>query len=153
MNDIDLAYAAGIIDGEGSIQIRKHRRSEYYVGYHYCMDVQVSMIDPEVPLWLKRTFGGSLQFYPAKGKRQEVYHWAITTNKAATFLSLILPFLKIKGAQAEIALEFQNLKRKVGHSYCRSRHKPLVLLQAEAILAEKIRSFHRKGREVSVTLS
>ena len=40
----DLAYAAGIIDGEGSIQIQRHRRSDYYVGYHYAMNVQVQMV-------------------------------------------------------------------------------------------------------------
>jgi len=149
MNEVDLSYTAGIIDGEGSIQIQKHRRSDYSQGYHYAMSVSVQMVDPEVPLWLKQTFKGSLGIHPAKGNRRAVYTWTITTNRAATFLGAILPYLKIKRGQAEIALEFQQLKQKVGHRYCKATHKPLIMLQAEAILAQKITEFHHKGREVS----
>jgi len=120
------------------------------------MNVQVSMIDPEGILWLKQTFGGSLQLYPARGKRREVYHWTITTNNAATFLQLILPYLKVKKAQAEIALEFQKMKREVkricGHRFHKTCHKPLVMLQAEAVLAQKIRDLHRKGRKTEITM-
>ncbi|MBA7574810.1 hypothetical protein ES708_16625 [subsurface metagenome] len=148
MNEIDLAYAAGIVDGEGYIQIQRHKRSDYSAGYHYYMAVAVVMVDPLVPIWLEQTFGGSLYNYERKEPNaQPYYRWTTGTKKAQWFLELILPYLKTKRAQAEIAIEFQKMKtenRKV--SYHRYNLKPIALLEAESILAEKCRALNSKGQ-------
>lgn len=148
----DLAYTAGIIDGEGSIRIQKHRRVDYYQGHHYCMVVAVCMCDMAVPTWLHLKFGGSLNSY--KGRKQgykREYHWTITTKNAKKFLELILPYLKQKQGQARVAIEFQEMKSAQRGQYHKYNHKPIALLEAEAILAKKVRKLNRG--EVDITLS
>ena len=142
--DLALAYAAGIIDGEGSICITKQKRADCSIGYTYRLFAQVGMADPEVPLWLKQTFGGSLCLTPAKGSWSSYYTWTITTRQSAGFLYQILPYLKIKKGQVEIALEFQKLKRKPGRQF-NELHKPFVLVQAEELLAERLRNMHQRN--------
>lgn len=148
MFEDDLAYAAGIIDGEGYIQIQKHKRSDYSAGYHYYMAVAVSMVDALVPMWLQDTFGGTLHCYERKEPNaQPFYRWSTGTKNAQWFLELILPYLKTKRAQAEIAIEFQKMKtqnREV--SYHRYNLKPTALLEAESILAEKCKGLNTKGQ-------
>lgn len=145
--DTELAYAAGIIDGEGYVQIQRHKRSDYSAGYHYYMAIAVAMVDPIVPIWLEQTFGGSLHHYERKEPNaQPYYRWSTGTKKAQWFLELILPYLKTKKAQAEVAIEFQKLKsenRGKNHKYYL---KPVALLEAEAILAEKCRALNTKGQ-------
>lgn len=151
MEERDLAYAAGIIDGEGYIQIQKHKRSDYSAGYCYYMAVAVSMVDPIVPMWLHETFGGSLLYYTRKeANAQPYYRWSTGTKQALSFLEGILPYLKTKRQQVEIAIEFQKLKGATGRGdYHRYKHKPTALLEAEAILAEKCRALNTKGQRLS----
>lgn len=45
-----------------------------------------------------------------KLSKLQCYQWAMTSNKARDFLTLILPYLKLKKPQAEIAIKFQASK-------------------------------------------
>lgn len=100
----DDSYAAGIIDGEGSIGI-SHRTS----GDSYILCIQVSMTHPEVPFWLHSIYGGHIGTY-AQGARswgsRYVHKWSIYGVDAIKFLSSITPHLKEKKLQAESALDF-----------------------------------------------
>lgn len=149
--DVDLAYAAGLIDGEGCIQICKHRHSKYLVGYHYELTVRVAMADAEPILWLKQTFGGSLLYSPKKGNNKGMYRWSVSPRLAVKCLNAILPYLKAKRTQAEIALEFQKIKRPAG-TFDRYRHKPMALLEAESILAQKLQDLHGGGQRKDLVL-
>lgn len=136
MNDTDLAYAAGIIDGEGTILITHYKeRPNRQAGYRVV--VEVGMCDSAVPMWLYAKFGGRLKDYERPNiKHRRVYRWNNADSKAVEFLRLILPYLKTKKAQAEIAIEYQEIKllNRTKYTY----RKPLVFLQVEAILAEKV---------------
>ena len=134
---IDLAYTAGIIDGEGSIGIWK-------LGKGYRLTVEVEMCNKSVPQWLKDTFGGRYGFYGKRGKYKCGWssRWDITDSKASEFLQLILPYLKIKKQQAELAIHYQNMKVTSQLLFKACQGKPLVLLEAEAILAEKMRTLN-----------
>ena len=140
---IDLAYAAGIIDGEGCIQIIKGRKSKYGVHYHYTLVIRVAMADPEPILWLKQTFGGGLSYIKSyKTREKGMYRWSIGARKAKDFLNFISPYLKAKQGQADIALEFQSLKKPPGTFMRQTSQKPIALLEAESILAEKLQELH-----------
>lgn len=94
----ELAYAAGFLDGEGTIYIAKDP--------HYNIKVQASVTDPNVPQWLKKTFGGSVSFSASKDlNRRDIWRWYIVKRKARRFLEAIHPYLKIKHEQARLALE------------------------------------------------
>lgn len=100
---LDLAYAAGIVDGEGYIGITVNKRSIH-------CKVMVGMTDPEVPAWLMETFGGGLSFYPPRssgGAKRGLHQWRVTGAKAEEFCRLLRPYLKVKHRQAELVLRFR----------------------------------------------
>ena len=114
---IKLAYAAGFIDGEGSIVIVKRKpRNKERKSYSYSILVNITQRDGAIMDWFYGNFGGSVLW---KDRKNPIYIWTITHRKAEQFLKDILPFLKYKRPQAELALRLQQrlyktIKRKDG---------------------------------------
>jgi hypothetical protein len=115
--DLDLAYAAGIVDGEGTIGIteigarpKKGRKNPQHRIY-----VAVAMTDAAIPLLMSEMFGGSVNTYhyhPERNRPQT--RWSLSGKRAVLCLEALLPYLRLKNAQAELAINFQEkyLKRK-----------------------------------------
>ncbi len=105
----DLAYAAGIIDGEGTIVIEKShdRKSRGHIRYR--MQVSVTNTNPVLIEWLHDKFNGSTySFAYDNGKHKDMLIWRISSDKASDFLNAVMPFLKLKKLQAKLAIEFQS---------------------------------------------
>ncbi len=103
MNEVDLAYAAGILDGEGSICLTRNR-----VGRWPSPQVAVASNDRELLEWLRAQFGGSISVKkPRRSTHQISYDWKLTDQNALRFLQLVRPFLRIerKIARADLLLE------------------------------------------------
>ncbi len=117
-NPVDLAYAAALIDGEGCIGIHRNRDPRLRDRYRYRMSVQIGMADKEPIQFMYRTFGGSYHTYEACLKNGRLRHnWQIGATKAMLFLEAVLPYLKGKTKQAELAIEFQkhrHFRPKIG---------------------------------------
>ena len=148
ISEIDLAYAAGIIDGEGCIGIWRDATRTRRRGYCITLRVKVDMVDFVVPTWLKTKFGGSLRLSHKKGNRRDQYSWLLTARQARDFLGLVLPYLKTKRTHAEVAIEFQNLKVKLAggrDSLGRFALKSKALCEGEEILEKKMRDFNKRG--------
>jgi hypothetical protein len=109
--EVDLAYAAGIIDGEGSICVA--RRINKRVRPSYETRVEVGMADEEVILWLYTRFGGTLQrpFHYRKAKWRTCFRWICRGRDSAIFLRKILPHLKLKRIRAEYAITLGEMTR------------------------------------------
>ena len=101
----DVLYAAGIFDGEGSIGINRNRTPKG--SYRWWLVVSVANIDMRLHIWLQATFGGHVRVNSRKNPARPCYHWTLTSRQAADFLKLLSPFLKIKGEQAAVGIEFQ----------------------------------------------
>lgn len=97
----DLAYAAGLIDGEGSIGI---------YGKKLLPVVTVGMTDLEPVQWLADTFGGAVvsHWRPEEQRKhwKPVYRWQASTKAAYIFCRAVLPFLKVKHRQALLVIRF-----------------------------------------------
>jgi len=109
---VDLAYTAGIVDGEGCIEISRSNRPGHRYPNHY-LRVTVVSTDQWLCEWLHFSYGGSIQErlgHPSHTKRQ--WGWVIQNTKALEFLKLILPYLHIKQPQAEIGIKHQEGKKK-----------------------------------------
>ena len=108
----DLAYIAGLIDGEGSIVITKARRSNpKYKCPHYILLVTCTNTHLGVLEWLNTKYASSKAF--RKREREgwrTAYEWHSSAKMALGFLKLIRPWLKIKSEQADLAIEFQTNK-------------------------------------------
>lgn len=142
MNNANLGYAAGIIDGEGTILITKLSNYPHALKCAYRLVTELGMCDEIAPTWMHNTFGGRLKGYDRPDvKHKRVYRWNITDSQAMEFLKLILPYLKTKRAQAEIAIEYQETKLANRAKYI--YRKPAVFLEVEAILAEKIHKLNQ----------
>lgn len=116
MKKTDLAYFAGIIDGEGCITLAKNTKTSAHSGNTYYVVVTVSNTNEWLCQQLKFAFGGcfstNLEDH-IKWKPQ--HHWSISCNKAKLFLEAILPYLKLKKPQAELALIFISHKVRTAH--------------------------------------
>lgn len=110
MKKTDLAYTAGITDGEGSIGIARHKSKSCKRGFTLELCVQITSSDEWLCAWLKFGFGGSLS-HSINSAGNPMWHWILGARKAAEFLKLILPYLKLKRPQAELAIKFQSAKR------------------------------------------
>ena len=106
MNEIDLAYTAGIIDGEGCICLSLVKEKNIR-GRRQRLTVSVGNTDKRLTLWLKNMFGGHSVLQSRTRNNKDYYQWRVSSKKASFFLSLILPYLKLKRRQAELGIEFQ----------------------------------------------
>jgi len=106
MTEIELAYLAGIIDGEGCISLYgRGKRCEDGSWKRFTVGISVGMVDYEIPCLLRDSFGGGLCQHPPRGiSRKPQWLWSISHRKAFKVLILLKPYLRIKAAQAEIAI-------------------------------------------------
>ena len=111
MNTVaDLAWAAGIIDGEGSIFIMKQRRMDRERDTNYILRVSVESTDPYMAQELKKIFPFGALFSSSRDKRpnnSDTLKWQVNGRKALEVLKELSPFLRVKHEQANIAIRFQ----------------------------------------------
>ena len=113
MNETDLAYVAGMFDGEGCILIVKQHPERNT----FRLDVRVTSTDFPLLESLKENFGGWVGNQPDNKnvkKCRRARYWAASSKTAFVFLKKIAPFLRIKKEQAGLAIEFQERIEKVG---------------------------------------
>lgn len=106
---LDIAYAAGIFDGEGNVTISVNKGVKEARGPIFNMRVGVSQNDIRPLLWLRDRWGGSVVAVKRKTTNHRTTHiWTCFARKAARFLNEVRPHLKVKSERADIALEFQS---------------------------------------------
>jgi len=108
----ELAYAAGIIDGEGCIYIdRFFDKRKKHNNPNYVLRIRVAMTDFEVPEWLEDKFGGVIYLIKKDNvKHRDQCAWSLNGRNAAEFLKKIETYTKIKLKQIKIGLEFEKLR-------------------------------------------
>lgn len=110
----ELAYTAGIIDGEGCIKIYKiDAKTINRPNNRYVLQVQVCMVTKPIVKWLKKKFGGYLYLDKINTYKhpnwQDRQRWLLQNWHCREFLELIFPYVKIKQKQIKLALKFLNL--------------------------------------------
>lgn len=143
MKRTDLAYLAGIVDGEGSIQIRKHRDKRVSPGFCYQLVINVANTNEWLINWIHLNFGGNI--YRKRKLAQhykQVYLWSASSLQAKTLLELVLPYLRIKKVQTEIALQFQSKKQHNSGGKAKSSES-YVLEEAQRILIQSYNDCRR----------
>jgi hypothetical protein len=101
--DVDAAYAAGILDGEGSIALTRNRKGRWP-----SPQVSVASNDRELLEWLRERFRGSItKKTPRQSSHSVSYDWKLTDRRALHFLHTVRPYLVIyrKIERAEVLLE------------------------------------------------
>jgi hypothetical protein len=100
MNSITNAYAAGLIDGEGTVTLMKQARAQ-----RRSPVISVSSTTKELVDFMKSNFGGHIvTLKPTQFK--QAYHWQCSHNTALACLEQVAPFLREpeKKRRAELLL-------------------------------------------------
>lgn len=113
MNEIDLAYIAGLIDGEGYIGIKKSKayasQGRKTPGYH--ARIQIRMVDEPAIAFISEILGG--WYYkekPHSAKGRPLYCYQASDQKAEDVLTAVLPFLRVKRQGADTVLTLRKLQ-------------------------------------------
>jgi hypothetical protein len=138
------AYLAGAIDIEGRIVISRALTRDRQRAY-YSATIALSDSDAVLPDLCQATFPARRLQYQARNRKQMAWHmWEAVGQKAREPLLRLLPYLRIKHRQAELALCLLNLmqREKPGPS------QPLTLEQEHArrLLYEEARLESRPKR-------
>lgn len=95
MKDTDLAWAAGIVDGEGSIGLYPKTRSSWQ------FSLQIASTDPHMVPELAGMFGGRVYcLEPRQQQSRRQLGWWVTGPEAVKLVALLLPHLRTKRLEA-----------------------------------------------------
>lgn len=135
----DLAYIAGIVDGEGCFDVHADNRSHSLIPR-----IRVEMAERSIIEWIQEKLPGNKISVANRRKNlnhSSTYRWSVNGRQALSVTELLAPFLKGKRDQAEIFLKFPYTKfrgngRPVPHSILESRIK----------IRDDLRKLKTKGR-------
>lgn len=102
----EIAYIAGLFDGEGCINFTNNRNELTY------LRVVVVNTNYDILKYLQDTFGGSIsELKRVSPKWKQAYQWSLTWAAALNFVDKVSPWLKIKHKQAHVAHAFAEIKK------------------------------------------
>jgi|TARA_A100001515_G_scaffold134735_2_gene125107 hypothetical protein len=110
MNESDIAYIAGLFDGEGSINIKrsqekkkKHTGKGYRTTNSMRISMEITMTDEEVIRWVHKLLKvGTVNNKPRKGLRKDgtkylmQYRWRCTFRDCYQVCRLLWPYAHTK---------------------------------------------------------
>lgn len=134
---LELSYIAGFFDGEGSVGIHRSYAKNRAVRY----ELQVALVntDPR-PLWeVQKMFGGGVYLRKHLPKHKDTYHWTLGQRASETFLKAILPWLIVKKARAELALEFMVVK---SNNLRNSKEEKVVEIELRRTYYERMKALN-----------
>lgn len=115
MTNTDLAYIAGLFDGEAYIGVKKTKayacQGLANPGYH--ARVQVRMVDESAIRFVADTLGG--WYYREKAhcnNGRPLYCYQVSDKSAESILRLLVPYLRVKRAVTEVVLSLRDLQRE-----------------------------------------
>ena len=147
----DIAYFAGLLDGEGCVRIGRFKNSNGEIRYR--AQIQIGMTDKSPIQWLKDTFGGGLYTDRKlnQPKSKPCYVWQVDAQDGKDILKQALPYLKVKYRQANNVIEFAcTLTGPGGRGI--AKPVPPKILQMRETLFNINKNLNAKGR-VGDTLS
>lgn len=108
-----LAWAAGIIDGEGCISIAHLRyRDGRWRRDTYALKVEVTNTDRRMPAKLQDIFGGTVRSKDCRSRKanwRPAWRWTVCAASAERCLRFVRPWLVTKAEQADVAFRYRDL--------------------------------------------
>lgn len=146
----ELAYMAGLFDGEGCVHIARIHTKKRNLTYQ--LVCKISMYSLSTLETFETNFGGSIRketIHETSNKYGLLHSWAIWGNSSISFLKQLMPYLCIKKAEANLAIEFQS-KKAIGANKGRWGNSPktqeVIALEGQQYLL--MRSLKRGGKDV-----
>jgi hypothetical protein len=139
----ELAYIAGLIDGEGCLLI--YRKADTRGNLHIRCILRISNTSARVIEWLQERLGGvAASRNEQRPGHLRVMHWPCEGPRLTQLLEAVRPYLVIKPELADILMEMQ---RTLNYSNTGLRLPEVVKQEREAIFARyKAERQEMKGR-------
>lgn len=139
MTELEVAYLAGIIDGEGTLTLAHRRRNEERGWENIEPHLSISNTDPNLMQYLSQLLGAP--FYAAREKRNHKWKQSLIISISAfveleALLSRVIPYLVVKRRRAEIML-----------ALVRRRLARLPYTDEDRQMVREFRQLNRRGRE------
>lgn len=111
---VTLAYCAGVVDSDGTIGIKRLTYAMRVVGDAkqptYAARICVRQVTRDAVDVLAATFGGTVRTCkPSSPNGRPLFEWCVMDRIAGAALEQLLPYLRIKRAQAENCLALRRL--------------------------------------------
>lgn len=146
LSETEVAYLAGLIDGEGCIRLQAQRtnKGKYY---SFTVSMSIAMVCNPCPLpELHDKLGGTLSVWDRKKDGwKDCYRWALYGAKLVPLLQAILPYLKVKHKQCVLAIQYLNWRATYGRKLGEKGRKI-----ADAF-HQKFLALNKRGRTLQTT--
>ena len=144
MSEVDMAYIAGLFDGEGSVHFKRgvekkknHKGEGYRLSNSMRISMEITMTDKSVLVWVHEVMGvGTLRPKRVKGKRKDgtpylkQYKWRCTFRDAYQVCLLIWPFAHVKLDKIQQIIEYYSDKKIMnGNVVSLQEYKQLMALE------------------------
>jgi hypothetical protein len=134
LDELEKAYLAGIVDGEGTVTLMRHRKNQTPTP-----NVSVANNNRELLEWIKsKAQGMILSKKKRKPHHNDSYTWCVRQDRAIRFLESIRKYLIIKKPQADLIIgEYKSVTHRAG------KYTP-EMLEKKMRLVAKIRELNQR---------
>jgi hypothetical protein len=153
-SQVDMAYLAGIIDGEGSFMISKtkndNKRGQRSIWFSPVLSITNTNF--ELILWIVHKFGSNWKStWRSSPKHKAAYTWDVVGHRACVIARKVMPFLIIKQLQAYLvsSFEYEALWTQGGHGKAGDSKTPESELIRRELLYNQIKECNKRGVELT----
>lgn len=149
MKQTDLAWAAGFLDGEGSVRVRRLPGATAGRPTFYGLALSASQVERGPLDKLREMFGGAIHLQQPSQRQSAnaspYYNWMVTGRTAAAAIRIMLPYFTLKLERARLGLEFQShVRTKTGRIPIRPEELALRELYFEKMRVLNLRLTARR---------
>lgn len=130
------------MDGEGWIGLRRRKRPGLVDEVAWVEIVQVSMTHPDVPVELRRIFGGHIWAQGCTKAKRRMFCWRVSNKQAGQCVIAVFPYLVVKKEQARLLLEYRALRRPFGRQPKLSE----VEMRQRREVADQMKKLNQRGK-------
>lgn len=117
MKPIHAAYLAGLVDGEGCLQVVENKaqvnRSGYLCSPRFIARVDITNTSARMMDWIQGHVKGLVVIKQRAGQWKSTktcYRWVLSMGQAVKFLRIIHPYLVIKKDQADLVFKLKRIQ-------------------------------------------
>jgi hypothetical protein len=146
----ELAYLAGIFDGEGSFYFNLHKwtpERPYSQGRYYSWGAEIANNDKNLLEWIKSRFGGNLMVLKRHGANVQIpYRLMFRKSEFLSLLPKIMPYLIVKKRRAELLLEFASSRKKNPRNTKNGQLIPNPYSKRELEIIKEVYALNQRGK-------
>lgn len=140
MKDVDAAYLAGLLDGEGCISmfLAKQYHANGKISERVGVSLSLYMTHKETIEHVKKITTSNANILPVKGRgnRKDQWLWKPNLTEAYAIIKECLPYLVTKRRNAELFIELMDI-RKVSSKWNRNWDEQIRIMEENQLINKR----------------